>query len=605
MAAYGIDLGTTYSALARLNNSGNPEIVPDNNLARDIMASAIFFKGENDVLVGDGAKEEGAIDPAHLMQFFKRWIGLNEEQHPEMQHYIVDGKEYDPIELSSMVLKQIVKYAKESGEDVKDVVITCPAYFDYAQRDATKDAGKLAGLNVLAIVNEPTAAAINYCANRFSEDQTVLVYDLGGGTFDVTLMKMSEKDGQRNVDVIRTDGSAFLGGEDWDERLFDIFLQKYEESYGPKEGLSEDTKALMRAEVEKTKKALSIRETARVRVDAEEDTLRFEVTRAEFEAATTDLVDKTFNWLDSVIADSGMTDSDIDILLMVGGSVRMPMIKDKLIERFGDKAQLSDPDQTVAKGAAIVADMYQKDASSEFIKRIQDVIARGGHIEVDPETGKPIVVTPEGPNIDIYPGPGESDNPSIPGIDTTGKTAEQIMQEIINMDPVKPIDLGVGDVAPRTFGLIVGRYTEDGQREIIVDNVVKQHQQLPADERRTYYVPRDGATHLVIPVVQSTSQNEQDVIQRDENTREYIFTDSSLGQQECNRMLPVLPEGLKEGTPLEIAFSLDNLGNVTMTLYEATTKYSKRIDFNFNSVSEEKLDEMRRNQAGMTFLEEE
>lgn len=177
----------TYSCISKYEN-GEVKIIADEEGGSDLLASAVFVKDDgNELIIGEGAKEEGVLAPERLFQFFKRWIGKDPETEPDYKHYIVDGKEYTPVELSSLVLKRIKEYAKKAGEEVEDVIITCPAYFDFAQRELTKKAGELAGLNVLAVINEPMAVAISYSNEEYLKSQNVLVYDLGGGTFDVLL----------------------------------------------------------------------------------------------------------------------------------------------------------------------------------------------------------------------------------------------------------------------------------------------------------------------------------------------------------------------------------------------------------------------------------
>lgn len=245
MAVYGIDLGTTYSCIAKLDSNGSPVIIQDDENAKDTMASAIFYLDDGNTVVGEGAKEAGIESPERLCQFFKRYIGredLKLEDRDEFERYIIDGTPKDPVELSSIILKKIVEYANAAGEDVHDVVITCPAYFNYAQREATKKAGELIGLNVLGIINEPTAAAMNYSHEKYGEDMTVLVYDLGGGTFDVTLIRMTMADGVQNVDVLSTEGDDRLGGKDWDDCVRELLIEKLcaETGYG-RDDIPEDT----------------------------------------------------------------------------------------------------------------------------------------------------------------------------------------------------------------------------------------------------------------------------------------------------------------------------------------------------------------------------
>ena len=357
---YGIDLGTTYSCISKYEN-GEVKIIADEEGGSDLLASAVFVKdGGKWLIVGEGAKEEGVLAPERLFQFFKRWIGKNPETEPDYKHYIVDGKEYTPVELSSLVLKRIKEYAKKAGEEVEDVIITCPAYFDYAQRDATKKAGELAGLNVLAVINEPTAAAISYSNVSYQESQNVLVYDLGGGTFDVTLLKIEidSTSNEKKIDVIATDGDAFLGGADWDNEMYKLLIEKYREQFDvAEEEIDEELKELLRSVTERLKMKLTMQTTVTYKTKYDGEKIQLEISREEFDERTKGLLGKTEWLLNSMlkkVETVGIKETDIDVVLEVGGSTRMPQVQNFLRERFGDKVRFYEPDKAVARGAAIV-----------------------------------------------------------------------------------------------------------------------------------------------------------------------------------------------------------------------------------------------------------
>jgi len=614
--AYGIDLGTTYSAIATLGTTGAPDIIADNELGKDSLASAVYFYEDGTVNVGDSAKEEGAANPERLHQFFKRWIGRGTD--PNREHYMVDGKELDPIELSSIVLGRIINYAKDSGEDVKDVVITCPAYFDYAQRDATKQAGIAAGLNVMAVINEPTAAAINYCANRFNEDQTVLVYDLGGGTFDVTLMKMTQNGDDRNVEVLGTDGDAFLGGCDWDNELNQLLLAKYEEQYGNE--ADDELKALIRAQVESLKMRLTTRDKANTKIPYEGENIKLEVTREEFESATAGYVDQTIGWLDSVLSKAGVTDADVDVVLMVGGSTKMPMIRTMLSNRFGEKAFFGEPEKAVAKGAAIVADMYKKNADADIMKKLQEQIQKGTvKIERNEETGEVEVVVNEevvgDTSLDIG---GELGGLDLDGINETineifvdpapvGDNADgSIDTDALFASIDKAIEeksvgtIKIEDVAPRTFGIVVGRRTASGI-EFIVDNIVHKDEKVPCNYQRTYYTPADNCELLRFPVIESISEAESDPVGYDAATREFIFSDSSLDMKQRNQLLLEIPIKLPMDSEIIVDFSLDELGNVYLKATEPKSGTTMDIKFSFNDTDQTVLDQIAENQSNRNY----
>ncbi len=343
---FGIDLGTTYSCVSYVGETGKPEIVPNDNFERTT-PSVVWFDGSR-VVVGADAKEATKTDPANVCSFIKRSMG------DEAFYAEYDGTRYSPEEISSFILRKLVQDASQTlGEEIRDVVITCPAYFFVKERNATKRAGKLAGLNVLQIVNEPTAAAIAYGINGDDErDKTVLVYDLGGGTFDVTSIRFSRD----SVDVLCTDGDHRLGGKDWDDRLVRLLVERFQDEtgcdfdvYGSQEALSE-----LFFVAEKMKKQLSVRDKASERVTLEGDSARIEITRAEFEAATSDLLSRTLDFTRNAIALTREKGAFIDEIVLVGGSSKMPAIASSVEREFGIAPKLFEPDEAVAKGAAII-----------------------------------------------------------------------------------------------------------------------------------------------------------------------------------------------------------------------------------------------------------
>ena len=446
MSTYGIDLGTTNCCIATLDHAGTPRVIHDEENASDTLASAIYIDENDSFLVGAAAKEEAVTHPETTFQFWKRYIGRDDI--PDMPVYKANGKEYDPVKLSSILLEKIVRYANASGEDVKDVVITCPAYFNFAQREATKNAGLCAGLNVLAVINEPTAAALYYCANRFQEQSTkVLVYDLGGGTFDVSIIEISLDGETRRCNVLASKGDFMLGGCDWDECLYNLLLQKYSEQYGVAEdAIDDELKREFRGKAEDAKQKLSRKDKTSVKVFFEGEKISVDVTREEFDAATKHKLDQTVSWIDMALKTAGCTDADMDVVLMVGGSTIMPQVRDMLNARFGDKVQFNEPNLAVAKGAALTASMIYED--------------------INPT-----------PSPDPVPGPIDDGNPNNTDNNNFGDGA---------IGRAKKPSIVLTDVSPSTFGL--GILDENGT--YICDNIVKVEQTIPCEETRTYYTPQ-------------------------------------------------------------------------------------------------------------------
>lgn len=584
MAVYGIDLGTTYSCISKYEN-GEVKIIADEEGGSDLLASAVFVKDDgNELIIGEGAKEEGVLAPERLFQFFKRWIGKDPEKEPDYKHYIVDGKEYTPVELSSLVLKRIKEYAKKAGEEVTDVIITCPAYFDYAQRDATKKAGELAGLNVLAVINEPTAAAISYSNDKYQESQNVLVYDLGGGTFDVTLLKIEidSTSNEKKIDVIATDGDAFLGGADWDNEMYKLLIEKFREQFDvAEEEIDEELKEMLSSATEKLKQKLTIQTTVTYKTKYDGEKIQLEISREEFDERTKGLLGKTEQLLNSMMKKAeevGIRETDIDVVIEVGGSTRMPQVQNFLKERFGDeKVQFYDPDKAVARGAAIVA--YTK-AYEKNMKALKDRIERGEKIKTDVH-GNVVITTKEGKVeiLDVVTQKDEKGNIVLP---------ENTQKMVIS------------DVAPRTFGVIV---QDSGIQRYYSDNLIKKDTKSPCKVEKTYYTPEDSdkISDIAVRVTESVSyDDENDLMPEGEgNNRSYVCPDSSLELKVRGMMLIPLEPGLPRGSEVDVMIELTDLGELHVVATLRKTKTTREITINFSQISDEEMRKMK-NRVGKT-----
>ena len=364
---YGIDLGTTYSVISTLDDNGMPEIIANQDEGSNLCASAVYFQEGGDPVVGEVAKNQKDIEPERVVEFVKRYIGKE-----DARTYEFDGVKYDPITISSLILKRMKEYANAQGHDVKDVVITCPAYFGNEERSATKQAGIIAGLNVLNIVNEPTAAALNYCCREFKENRKIMVYDLGGGTFDITLFDFSvDESGKALIDIIKTGGNDRLGGIDWDARMYDYMCEKYAYENGVEQDeMDAELQHKIKAQVEQAKKDLSTLQKKSYTISYDGDRTRIELTREDFEARTQDLVEQTMDFVNQLLSDTGLSVDGIDVVLLVGGSTRMPMIKAAVESLFPGKVRVEDPDLAVAKGAALAA-------AIEWNERLQTIVSGG------------------------------------------------------------------------------------------------------------------------------------------------------------------------------------------------------------------------------------
>lgn len=349
---YGIDLGTTYSCVAQVDKFDQAVVL--RNFEGDTTTPSVVHIDGDHVVVGKEAKQLSAEEPEKTIAFIKRKIG-DDASFDKLKGTGIPGN-YDPVEVSALILKKLVQDANAAAglpEEVKDVVITCPAYFGTKERLQTKQAGEAAGLNVLAIINEPTAAAIAY-GMKVTEKKFVLVYDLGGGTFDVTAIRVEGG----TIRVIATGGDHKLGGKDWDEILAGYLLLQYNQEHGTNLTLDSDerlTNALL-LEAEAKKKALTARPAVNAVVNHNGVSSRVEITRDLFDALTEaqlqETIDKTAEVLE-IAKKQGFT--QIDEVLLVGGSSRMPQIKERVDKEFGFDAKLHEPDECVAKGAAIYA----------------------------------------------------------------------------------------------------------------------------------------------------------------------------------------------------------------------------------------------------------
>jgi molecular chaperone DnaK len=351
--AVGIDLGTTNSVVSVLEG-GEPTVIANSEGSRTT-PSVVAFARNGEVLVGQSAKNQAVTNVDRTIRSVKRHIGTGWSTED------IDGKKYSAQEISARVLQKLKRDAEAYlGEEITDAVITVPAYFEDAQRQATKEAGQIAGLNVLRIVNEPTAAALAYGLDKGQKEQTILVFDLGGGTFDVSLLEI----GEGVVEVKATNGDNHLGGDDWDERVITWLVDKFKSSQGI--DLTKDKMALqrLREAAEKAKIELSSQNTATINlpyitVDADKNPLFLDETlsRAEFQRITADLLDRTRAPFNQVIKDAGISVGQIDHVVMVGGSTRMPAVTELVKELTGGQEPNKgvNPDEVVAVGAALQA----------------------------------------------------------------------------------------------------------------------------------------------------------------------------------------------------------------------------------------------------------
>lgn len=375
---FGIDLGTTFSAISSIDEYGKPEIYK--NLDGDrITPSVILFEDEETAITGKYASQNAAVYKDQVVRLIKREMGKSKEEYSREFF----GMQYSAPALSAIILEYLADYASQAtGEKVKDVVITVPAYFDNTERNATVEAAEMAGLNVLGIINEPTAAAFAFGIDKSKKNETLFVFDLGGGTFDVTVVKISNK----KIEVISSDGDHKLGGVDWDNKIVDYIANEFQKEYGidPREDATVYQDMVNNAN--KAKHTLSRRKRDNIQILYKKNTLNIKLTKEKFEELTHGLVENCKFLCEQVLEDSKMTWKDIDQILMVGGSTRMPMIQEMVKNISGKELNMTvDPDEVVAIGAAYQATLLEMQKSnSKVSENVKEKL--GGFETVDVNT---------------------------------------------------------------------------------------------------------------------------------------------------------------------------------------------------------------------------
>ena len=380
----GIDLGTTNCAMA-IMEGGAPKII-ENIEGNRTTPSIVAISKNNERLVGATAKRQAVINPVSTVYAVKRLIGRKFTdtevtrdvstmpykivKSGEGVKVVMNDKEYSPQEISAMILSKLKADAEaKTGETITEAIITVPAYFDDSQRQATKDAGQIAGLDVKRIINEPTAAALAYGFDK-KQGQKIVVYDLGGGTFDVSVLDISAD----TVEVKATNGDTHLGGEDFDKRIIDWIIEEFKKDQGI--DLSKDTLALQRIKESAEKAKIELSTTMETEINQPFITtdangpkhLVMKISRSKMESLIMDLVDKTIEPCKKALTDSGFSLSDINEVLMVGGMTRMPLVLQKVKEFFGKEPNLSvNPDEVVALGAAVQAGVLQGDVKDVLL----------------------------------------------------------------------------------------------------------------------------------------------------------------------------------------------------------------------------------------------
>lgn len=364
--AVGIDLGTTYSAIAYINeDTGKAEIITSPDQER-ITASVVLFEDSNNIIVGETAKQNAVAEPEKVVEYIKRQMG----KPKDVWSFKNAGKQYSAQEISAIILKKLKNDAETRlGLEVKDAVITCPAYFGDPERAATKEAGIIAGLNVLAVIDEPIAAALSYGLDKAGKDQKIFIFDLGGGTFDVVILEI--KGGK--IRELAVNGDHMLGGKDWDDEMIKYVASEFKSKYSDDPLDDTSTYHDLQIRAVAAKKELSKRDKVKITCSHAGHMMNIEVTRDKYEEITSYLVEKCRALCELVLSEANLSWKDIDNVLLVGGSTRMPMIK-KMLGEISGKAPSEElnPDECVALGAAWEAAILLKNSGGQ----VSDSVAR-------------------------------------------------------------------------------------------------------------------------------------------------------------------------------------------------------------------------------------
>jgi molecular chaperone DnaK (HSP70) len=438
--------------------------------------------------------------------------------------WFIQGAERGPEEISSYILKKVVSDAVDilrsenrlgKNESISDVVITCPAYFGVAEREATKRAGEIAGLNVINIINEPTAAAITYGVSNARENNVVLVYDLGGGTFDVTLIDIQPG----SIKVVCTGGDHALGGKLWDDRIIEFVAGEFSSQTGNTEDILSDPETFqeLALSAERAKKMLTARNKAPIAINYKGDRARVELSRDRFDKLTQDLLERTISLTREMLeeaAKKGYSVTQIDEILLVGGSTRMPQITKRIKTEFSAPVKVYDPDEAVAKGAAIFGERQ------EFFAQLieQEVLDTG---KSEQQVKREIAA-------------GASDIQALAekaGIDASSVT------DAVNMN--------ITNVTSRSFGTIAFQSIESEDDSEVLYNMILKNDELPAKEIKQFYTVAENQSSVHIRVLESLASER--------------YAQPAEGTEIGEAILD-LPEGLPPGSPLQIEFKLNEAG---------------------------------------------
>ncbi|AQV00360.1 Hsp70 family protein [Desulfococcus multivorans] len=513
---FGIDLGTTYSSIACVDEYGKTVVIPNSESQR-LTPSVVFFNGNN-IIVGDIAKENSKLYPNDVVSFVKRSMG---EPNFIFEHNAV---RYRAEEISSFIIRKIVQDAEHylglSGTE--NLVITCPAYFGINEREATKRAGEIAGFDVRQIINEPTAAAIAYGSIETDEERVILVYDLGGGTFDITMIDIKPDE---SIEVICTGGDHNLGGKDFDDRVIAYLVEEFQNQTGIREDIlaDADTCQDLQLSAEKAKKNLTQLESTKVLITHGGERIKLQFERKVFERLTQDLLERTIALTHDMLEEAVKKGyKHFDEIILVGGSTRMPMVVQRIKKEFGIEPKLFDPDEAVAKGAAIYGwKLFLQDEVREHISQ---------------KTGKKI---------------HELEDFSALDLDDIIEEVEQLVANDTgySIEDIQNAKLKIKNVTSKSFGVVA--HDQNGNE--IVYNLILKNNDVPVNTKKTFGTAVDNQE---IASIQIMENEENDVVATLENS-------ILIGTAVLN-----LPPDIAANTPIEIIFKLNREGRMEITAEE-------------------------------------
>ena len=547
---FGIDLGTTYSCIAYVDESGRATVV-NNAEGTNTTPSVVNFASPTQVVVGQVAKENAVIDPNNTISLVKTLMGKTDFA------INYNGEEKSPEEVSAYILRKVTEDAsKLIDSEVKDVVITCPAYFGTAERTATKNAGIIAGLNVLEIISEPTAAALYYGCAKEQEAKTILVFDLGGGTFDVTIMSISSE----KIEVVCSDGNHELGGKDWDEAVMRYLAAEFVSQTGFDGELDEYAQQDLRLKAEKAKQQLSSRDSVPVMLDAAGLRARINLDREKFDELTATLLFEAIDKTDAAIAVAKDKGYSIDEILLVGGSTRMPQVTKALVGKYGMEPKILEPDEAVAKGAAIHAVNVYVNNQKSLTESQGDLANISGEVEV-----------------------------------TVGGTTKEINADDYKEElAVQPEMMSIGGktqkvVVATTKSFAVEVLDSEGNSKCC--NMIIKNEPMPDG---SITISKTFGTH------DDNQENAEIVVYESDFMEEYFDVDEDfvLGTATLE-----LPGNMPAGSPIEITFKLNTEGILEVKGLDKTS--NKEVHATMQSkgiMAEEKVDELKEKSKKMVVV---